>query len=121
MDVSEQEPSVRLRRLPAPTERMDVAGVPADLKRLVDDLAAQESRLILEADGTPIAAIIPLADLRRLLRLDERDRDAWEVLEAMREPFKDVAPEEIERQTARIMEEIKAENRAMREQAARSA
>jgi hypothetical protein len=112
---------VRLRRLPAPTERMDVAGVPANLKRLIDEIAEQESRLILESDGAPIAAVIPLADLRRLLRLDERDREAWAAVEAMREAFRDVSDEEIERRTERIMAEIREEDRVARENIAKSA
>jgi hypothetical protein len=98
-----------LRRLPAPTARMDVAGVPADLNRLVDEIAEQELRLILESDGAPIAAVIPLADLRRLLRLDERDREARATVEAMREAFRDVPDEEIVQQTERIMADMRNE------------
>lgn len=57
----------------------------------------------------------------RLLRLDERDQEARASVDAKREAFRDVPDEAIERQTQRIMEETKAENRATHEQAVRSA
>jgi prevent-host-death family protein len=91
------------------------------LRDLVHDVARRDVRIVVEDNGAPVAALVPLNDLRRLLRLDEIDREAHEVLEAMRTPFDDVPTEEIERQTERIMAEIREEDRAARERITRSA
>jgi hypothetical protein len=57
----------------------------------------------LQLSGIPVAGIVPIADMLRLARLDELDREAGEILEAMRAPFDDVPADEIERQTERII------------------
>ncbi|MGH2617463.1 MAG: type II toxin-antitoxin system Phd/YefM family antitoxin [Thermomicrobiales bacterium] len=100
---------------------MNISAVKSRLNSLVNDVYRQETRILVEKSGIPVAAIIPLPDLRRLLRLDERNREAREVVESMRAAFADVPDEEIERQTERIMNEIRAENRAARQRIAQTA
>ncbi|MGH7961461.1 MAG: type II toxin-antitoxin system prevent-host-death family antitoxin [Candidatus Binatia bacterium] len=103
-----------------PTQTMKISEVKSRLNSLVNDVYRQETRIVVEKSGIPVAAIIPIADLRRLIRLDEQDREAREIVEAMRVPFDDVPDEEIERQTERIMHEIREENRAARQRVAQT-
>jgi hypothetical protein len=49
------------------------------------------------------------------------DREAGEILEAMRAPFDGVPDEEIERQTERIIAKNREEDRLARERVAKSA
>lgn len=104
-----------------PHQVMKISEVKSRLNSLVNEIYRGETRLVIEKSGIPVAAIVPIADLRRLDRLDDLDNEARDVLEAMRRPFRDVPPEEIERHTERILREIRAENQAERERAARSA
>jgi hypothetical protein len=104
-----------------PTRIMKISDVKSGLNRLMTEVYRNETRILVEKSGIPVGAIVPLADLRRLDRLSALDDEAKSVLAAMREPFRDVPPEEIERQTERIMDEIRAENRRERERTARSA
>lgn len=94
---------------------MKISEVKSRLRSLVNDLYRQETRVVVEKSGIPVVAIIPIKDLRRLIWLDERDREARGIVEAMRAPFDDVPPEEIARQTGRILAEIREEDRAARE------
>lgn len=103
------------------TQTMKISEVKSRLSSLVNDIYRQETRIVVEKSRIPVAAIIPVADLRRLIRLDEKDREAREIVEAMRAAFADVPDEEIERQTERIMNEIREENRAARQQVAKTA
>jgi antitoxin (DNA-binding transcriptional repressor) of toxin-antitoxin stability system len=96
------------------TETMKITEVKSRLNTLVDDIDRQDMRIVVEKSGIPVAGIVPIEDMRRLARLDEVDREAYEILEAMRAPFDDVPPEEIERQTERILAEIREEDRAAR-------
>ena len=102
------------------TERLTVSEVEGRFSSLVSGVSRDDTRILVEENGTPVAGIVPIEDMRRLARLDERDQEAYEILEAIRSRFDDVSDEEIERQTERIMAEIKAENRAARERVAKS-
>jgi hypothetical protein len=63
----------------------------------------------------PVEGIVPIADMRRLARLDELDWEVGEILEAMRAPFDDVPADEIEQQTERIIADNREEDRGARE------
>lgn len=101
-------------------ESLSVSEAEGRFGDLVSDVSQDDARVLVEKDGVPVAGIIPMVDMRRLARLDEQDREAYEILETIRSRFDDVSAEEIERQTERIMAEIKAENRAARERVASS-
>jgi prevent-host-death family protein len=86
--------------------------------RAINSVARHETRILVEKNGVPVAAIISSDDLRRLEKLDAEDQHAWNVLEAMSKPFRGVPSEEIEQATERIMAEIREENRRSRSRAA---
>jgi prevent-host-death family protein len=96
------------------TETMKISDVRAELNKLVNRVYRHETRVIVEKSGIPVAAVVSARDLERLRRLDDEDREAWETLEAMRAPFHDVPPEEVGRETARILEELRKEDRRQR-------
>jgi prevent-host-death family protein len=99
---------------------MKISEVKSRLNSLVNEIYRNETRILVEKSGIPVAAIVPIADARRLARLDELDREAREILEAMRAPFDDIAAEEIEQQTERIIADMREEDRVARERVARS-
>jgi prevent-host-death family protein len=103
------------------TETMKISEVKAKLSSLVNEVYRKEKRVLVEKAGIPVAAVVSVEDLERLRQQDERDREAWAVLEAMREPFRGVSAEEIERETAKAVAEVRAERRAEREAARKSA
>jgi prevent-host-death family protein len=104
-------------KMPA-TETMKISDVRSGLNKLVNRVYRHETRVIVEKSGIPVAGIVSADDLERLRRLDEEDREAWEILEGMRAPFRDVPPEEIEREAERALAQVRAAMRAEREQAA---
>lgn len=96
------------------TQTMKISSVRAELNTLVNQVYRHETRVVVEKSGIPVAALVSTEDLRRLDRLDAQDREAREVLAAMRAPFRGVSPEEIERETERAIAEVRAERRAER-------
>ena len=84
------------------------------LSSLVNAVYRQETRVLVEKSGIPVAAPVSTEDLKRLAQLDERLAERRRVVEAMRAPFRGVPAEEIERETDRIVSDILAENRSMR-------
>ena len=83
------------------TETMPISSVKSRLNSLINAIYRNETRILVEKSGIPVAGIVPIADMRRLARLDELDREAGDTLEAMRAPFDAIPAEEIERQTGR--------------------
>jgi prevent-host-death family protein len=104
--MSERAPSTRT---------MKISEVKSTLSSLVNEVYRRETRVLIEKSGIPVAALISVDDLNRLTRLDQEDHEAWAVVEAMREPFRDVPPEEIEREVAKAVAEVRSEMRAKRD------
>ncbi len=99
-------------------QSLPIAEVNEQLTSLIDQVSRTQIRVVVERDGTPVAAIVSPADLRRLDRLDRERAERTAAIEAMRAPFRDVPPGEIERETDRILARIRAEWQAEREQVA---
>ena len=94
---------------------MKVSDVKSRLDSLVDRVSREGTRVLVERSGTPVAAIVSNEDLERLRRLDdERARD-FALLDELAAPFVGVPAEEIEREGAKALAEVRAEMRAERE------
>jgi prevent-host-death family protein len=104
----------------ASNQNMDLAEFKNRIDRVVARVRDEKTRVTLDLDGKPAAVLVPYRDLARLQRLDEQDREAREIIEAMRAPFRDVPPDELEREVARAVAEVKAEMRAERQRAVTS-
>ncbi len=106
-----------MRQQPA-TETMKISEVRGQLNTLVNRVYRKETRVLVEKSGIPVAAIVSTEDLKRLDQLDaEREAD-FAVVDELREAFKDVPPEELEREAERAIAEVRAEMRAERDAAA---
>jgi prevent-host-death family protein len=103
-----QEPTVR-------TIDADEAG--RQWPELLEDVARSHARVIVEQDGTPVAAVISVADLQFLKRLEEQRERDFAVIDEVQEAFKDVPFEEIEREAAKALAEVRAEMREERRRA----
>jgi prevent-host-death family protein len=93
-----------------PTQTMKITDVKNQLSNLVNRVYRNETRIIVEKSGIPVAAIISARDLKRFSNLEEERAERFKIIDEIREAFKDVDPEEIERETDRIIAEIRAEN-----------
>jgi prevent-host-death family protein len=102
----EQEPATRT---------MKISDVKAKLSSLVNEVYRHETRVLVEKAGIPVAALVSMRDLQRLVQLDEQRAERRRVLESMREPFRGVPAEEIERETANAVAEVRADMAAERD------
>ena len=81
------------------------------LSQLIGLVSRQEIRVVIEDNGAPAVAIISAQDLERLESYEAKREEDFAVIDQMREAFKDVPDEEIEREVARAIAEVRAENR----------
>lgn len=107
-----------MRTSRASTQTVANSDVKDSIVQLLDQVAREETRIVVENGGLPVAALVSPDDLKRLERLDEQRAERNRVVAAMREPFRGVSPAEIERETVKAVAEVRKEMRAEREAAA---
>lgn len=91
------------------TQMIEVSDLDDQLAHLIDEISQDELRVIVARAGGPVAAVVSVADLERWAQLDrERDRH-FEVLDRMRAAYADVDPDELEREIASALAEVRQE------------
>lgn len=102
---------------PIQTQTMKISDVKQQINRLANEVFRNESRILVEKSGIPVAAIVSTEDLRRLERLDRERTERFKVLDEFAAAFADQTDEQIERETAKAVAEVRAEMHALRQQA----
>jgi prevent-host-death family protein len=100
---------------------MTVTQVRANWSKIVNAVFRRRQRVVLEKAGVPVAALVSAEDLERLRRYDAERAERFQVIDRMRDAFKDVPDEELEREIAKAIAEVRAEMRSEHEQATRPA
>ncbi|MFN8633373.1 MAG: type II toxin-antitoxin system prevent-host-death family antitoxin [Chloroflexota bacterium] len=103
-------------RIERPVRTVSASNARANWSGLLNEVYQTRERVVVERSGVPLAAIISIADLKWLMQLEaQRDRD-FAVLDEIHKAFEDVSDEEIERETAKALAEVRAEMQAEYEQ-----
>ena len=89
------------------TRTMKISDVKNSLSSVVNEVYRERTRVLVEKSGIPVAAIISVDDLEWFFRLDREREERFKVIDRMREAFKDVPAEEIERETERSVAEAR--------------
>lgn len=100
-----------IARTPPLTQTLTAAIVHQQWSELVNQVARQETRVLVEKSGVPVVALVSAEDLRRLQQLDEQRQRDFALLEDLSTVFADVAPDEIEREVNTAVAEVRAEQR----------
>jgi prevent-host-death family protein len=95
-------------------QRINASRARREWSRLLTRVLRCEARVIVEKNGTPVAAIITADDLRRLTWMEADRRERFKGLDRLREAFKDVPPDEIEAEVAQALADVRQENRWQR-------
>lgn len=80
--------------------------------QLLNKVYRRQTRVVVEKSGIPVAAVISAEDLDRLTQLEEQRKQRFRSLDQMRNAFKNVSVEEIERETTKAIAEVRAERRS---------
>ncbi|MGI5836673.1 MAG: type II toxin-antitoxin system Phd/YefM family antitoxin [Chloroflexota bacterium] len=89
--------------------------------KLINRVFRREARVIVEKSGIPVAAIVSVEDLRRLNEFEAKRDRKFELLDEIGEAFKDVPAEEIEREVAKAIAEVRQKSRRSERPAKRTA
>lgn len=98
-----------MRKSDTATESMKVTDVREHWSQVVNAVSRRQKRVILEKGGIPVAALLTIDDLERLQRYDARREANFAVLDRIGAAFKDLPDEEVEREVAKAVAEVRAE------------
>lgn len=91
------------------TRTLKASDVRAQWSQLLNKVFRNQTRVIVEKSGIPVAAVISAQDLTRLTQLEEQRKERFSVIDRMREAFKDVPTEKIEKEVSRAIKQVRAE------------
>jgi prevent-host-death family protein len=100
------------------TETVTVDEARERFEELLSRSVGRDRRVVIEREGTPVAALISFADLERFdLLLTQQERE-FEVLRQISRAFGDASDEEVEREANEAIARIRAKAREERRQKA---
>lgn len=93
------------------TQVMKTSDVRQNWSYLLNQVFRDQTRVIVEKSGIPVAAVISAEELERFIKLEEQRERNFSVLDEISEKFKDIPAEEIEQQVSKVLTEIRAKKR----------
>jgi len=96
------------------TETMSEADSRARYSEILERVLQDEDRVIIEKDGVPVAAIVPLSVVRDAETTERRRQDLREAFEATRKAMRGIPPDEIEREIENAIAEVEESRRQRR-------
>ncbi|MCA9858154.1 MAG: type II toxin-antitoxin system Phd/YefM family antitoxin [Thermomicrobiales bacterium] len=94
-----------------PTETLKFTEARPKLSSILDRVFRRETRIRLYKGSTPVAAIVSIEDLEALEDYERRREQAFINIGKIAEGFRDVTPEEFDRQLELAKAEIRAERK----------
>jgi len=102
------------------TQTMSASETRQNFSDVVNRVYRGEERVVIERSDIPVAAVVSAQDLERIKSIERRFVEGFKALDDIGRAFKDIPSEEIEREAAKALAEIRAEMRAERERASTS-
>jgi prevent-host-death family protein len=94
------------------TERRDSAELQTHWGEVLAEVCRDGTRVVIERDGVPVAALISAEDLRRFEHFERERERRFEALDRSWAAFEGVPFDEIEAEVAKAVAEVRAELQA---------
>lgn len=96
------------------TQVMNSSEVRQQWSQLLNNVFRNQTRVVVEKSGIPIAAVISNEDLKRFIQLEEQREKRFKSLDRMREAFKGVPAKKLEQEVNKAVAEVRSEKRKQR-------
>ncbi len=96
------------------TQTMKASEVRQQWSQLLNKVFRNETRVVVEKSGIPVAAVISADDLERFTQMEEQRKEQFKALDTMRDAFKSVPQEELEREINKALAEVRTEKKKVK-------
>lgn len=93
------------------TQVMKSSEVRQQWSQLLNNVFRNQTRVVVEKSGIPIAAVISTEELKRFIQLEEQRKKRFKALDRMREAFKGVPVKKLEQEVNKAVTEVRLEKR----------
>jgi prevent-host-death family protein len=93
------------------TRTLPAATVREQWEQVLGKVAGGQSRVLIERDGEPVAALISASDLVWFEQLEAQRAERFSILDRIGAAFEDVPLDELEEQVTRALETVRQEKR----------
>jgi prevent-host-death family protein len=96
------------------TQTINASTARQEFSKILNKVFREETRIVVEKSGIPVAAIIPAEDLKRLDQLEKKRAEHFGILDEVKAAFKDIPEDEIEKETDKALSRVR-QSRGARE------
>ncbi len=93
------------------TQVMNASDVRQQWSQLLNKVFRNQTRVIVEKSGIPVAAVISAEELKRFVKLEQQREERFKALDRMREAFKEIPSGELEKEVRKALSEVKSTKR----------
>jgi prevent-host-death family protein len=89
------------------TQTINASTARQEFSKILNKVFREETRIVVEKSGIPVAAIIPAEDLKRLDQLEKERAERFSILDAVKAAFRDIPEAEIEKETDKALSRVR--------------
>jgi len=89
------------------TQTINASTVRQEWSKILNKVFREETRIVVEKSGIPVAAIISSKDLKRLDQLEKERADRLQILDEVKASFRDIPEAEIENETDQAITRVR--------------
>jgi prevent-host-death family protein len=89
------------------TQTINASIARQEWSKVLKKVFREETRIVVEKSGIPVAAIIPAGDLKRLDQLEKERSERFRILDEVKAAFKDIPEVEIEKETDKALSRVR--------------
>lgn len=89
------------------TQVMKASQVRQQWSQLLNKVFRNQTRVIVEKSGIPVAAVISAQDLKLLAQLEKQREERFKALDKIREAFKDIPQKEVEKEVEKALFQVR--------------
>lgn len=89
------------------TQVMKASEARQQWSQLLNDVFRNQTRVVVEKSGIPVAAVISAEELERFTQMEEQRAQRFKVLDRIGEAFKDISEKELDREVQRAVSSVR--------------
>ena len=89
------------------TQTINASTARQEWSKILNKVFREETRIVIEKSGIPVAAIISAEDLKRLDRLEKERAGRFRILDEVKATFRDIPETEIENEVDQALTRVR--------------